>query len=113
MKKLILLAALLSISAQNSHALESSSDMVGFTFAELVVVTASTIGSTQALTISTNVRRMEAQKVQIDVQAYNQSGAMTPFLGEKISTLMKYDSSLSIEESVDELLAASENILAQ
>lgn len=113
MKKLILLAALLSISVQNSHALESSSDMVGFTFAELVVVTASTIGSTQAVTISTHVRRMEAQKVQIDVQAYNQTGAVSLFLGEKISALRNFDSSLSIEESVDELLAASENILAE
>ena len=113
MKKLVLLAALFTMSAQNSHALESSTDMVGFTFAELIVVTASSIGSSQALTISTQVRKLEAQKVQVDVQAYNQNGQITVFLGEKISALRNFDPSLSIDESVDELLAASESILAQ
>lgn len=111
MKKTILTLILMSM-AQSTFAIDTTSKTVVSLAVEVVFSTAITTGSSDILSFSASeARKLEARKVQAEVQDYSQTGHITIFLGEKISILQSMDSSLSLDESVDALLAASELIL--
>lgn len=69
----------------------------------------------QTLMASTNVSSNRGQKVAVqiqnDVQDYNQTGAVTPFLEGQIHAVQNINSELSEQESVDVLLLASDELL--
>lgn len=113
MKKLIIALSIATMS-QASFAFDASRDLTVIAVAEIIVSTAVTVVTSEAMTISTSQReKLEAQKIQMEVQEYNQSGLVSPFLANKIGILKSMDSSLSTEESVDLLVEASALILNQ
>jgi tRNA/tmRNA/rRNA uracil-C5-methylase (TrmA/RlmC/RlmD family) len=56
-------------------------------------------------------RKLEAQRIQNDVQVYSQSGILSVYLAEKVKMVNALDADLSQEEAVDVLVLASNKIL--
>jgi hypothetical protein len=94
----------------------STTQAVAYTLAETIYVTALTVATSEVstnLTSAETLRKEEANKIQQHVQAYFQSGEISVFLAEKINQVSKIDSTLSIDESVDALVEASNIILSK
>jgi hypothetical protein len=111
--KRILVIAVLMVMSQTSMALDATSQALAYSAAEIIVTTAATIASSQVASLSSQMRKEEAQKIQNDIQTYTQSGAVTAFLEDKIAAVKTLDSSLSVDESVDVLIQATEIILSE
>ena len=111
MKKLIIALAVTALS-QASFASEQTTQALGYTVAEIIATTAVTFVTSEAGTFSTSEAKKEAQKIQVEVQEYNQTGSISNYLGDKIKIVSTLDDTLSTDESVDVLLAASEIILS-
>jgi hypothetical protein len=112
MKKKIL-AFTLAIMAKSAFAFDATSKTISSLAVEVVFSTAiSSVTSEISSFAVSDLQKKEARRIQAEVQDYNQTGAITLFLGEKISILQNIDSSLSNDESVDVLVAASEFILS-
>jgi hypothetical protein len=112
MKKLIMMAVML-LTSKGSFAFDASSQTLAYTAAEIIVTSAVTIGSSQVSTLATQARKMEAKKILKDVQDYNQNGSLSIFLAEKVSLVKSLDITLSVDESIDVLIEASEIILSE
>lgn len=113
MKKIVLTTALLILS-HTTFAFEASSKTLASTSAEILFTTAVTLVGSEASSFSTSkAQKTEARKVLAEIQEYNQTGSMTAFIAEKVAIIQSLDSNLSIDESVDVLIEASEMILAK
>lgn len=113
MKKIVLATALLTLT-HTTFAFQASSKTLASTSAEILFTTAVTLVGSEATSFSTSkAQKTEARKVLLEIQEYNQTGSLTVFIAEKIAIIQSLDKSLSIDESVDVLIEASEIILAQ
>jgi hypothetical protein len=111
MKKLIIIT-LLTLSAQ-SFASYTVSNLLAYTIAEAIYSTALPVATSGATTAMTEAQKQEALQVQNDVQEFNQSGVMSISLMNKIEIAKQIDASLSLNESLDALVAASNIVLNQ
>lgn len=112
MKKMILALSLMAM-AQSTLAIEATSKTVVSSFVELAYSVAITsVTSEISISSVSDAHKTEALKILAEVQAYNQTGHISIFLGEKISIVKSIDQTLSDDESVDVILAASELILS-
>lgn len=111
MKKYILVFILV-IMAQSTFAIEPTSQTIGSVTREALYSTAITSVTSEISSFSLlDVQKQEAQKIQSEVQDYNQTGEISLFLGEKMSIINQIDPTLSNDEIVDVLLETSEVIL--
>lgn len=103
----------LSIAAmsQASFALDATSQVTAITAAEIILSTAVTVATSEASSISSELEKKEAQKVLLEIAEYNQTGAITVYLENKVEALRSHDQNLSTDEAVDLLIEASEMIL--
>ena len=111
MKKL---TALLFLTVSLNAFSYSTTQAVAYTLAETIYVTALTAATSEVstnLTSAETLRKEEANKIQNHAQAYFQSGEVSAFLAEKLKMVAEIDSTLSIDESVDALVEASNLIL--
>ena len=115
MKKLLILASALFITGHNSYALEAGTNALAYTLAQTIYTTALGVATTEAtsLAISSKNQKAEAQRIQNEAQNYLQTGVASIFLESKIHLAKELDSSLSDDESVDLLIAASDIILSK
>jgi hypothetical protein len=111
MKKTILLAVSLMAMAQSSFALESTQQVLGFTAAEVIASTAMVVAISESSSITTSQKKALANKILLDVQAYNQNGTISVFLAAKIKNIRTLNQELSISDSVDVLVEAANLIL--
>lgn len=113
MSKKILTLALLAMT-HSTFAFEASSQLVISSVQEVMFSTAITSITSEVSSYSvSDAQKREALKIQAEVQEYNQTGYITLFLSEKIAIVKDIDSSLSIDESVDVLIAVTESILSK
>lgn len=112
MKKLMI-ALTIAASAQAAFAFDATTQITAITAAEIILSTAVTVATSEAVTISSELQKREAQKVLNEVQDYNQTGAISVYLENKIEALQAMDNNLSVDESVDLLISASELILSK
>lgn len=111
MKKIVLATALLTM-AHMTFAFDATSETMASISGEIFFTTAITSVGSEASSFSTSdVQKAEARKVLNDIQEYNQSGAMTSLVAEKIAIIHSLNKDLSVDESVDLLIEASEFIL--
>lgn len=109
MKKLIILAAL--VLSTQSYAFDSVSNLLAYTLAEVIYTVAIPVGTTGAVTATTQQSQKEALQLKNDIQEYYQSGSMTASLQNKVIIAQQIDSSLSLDEALDALVEASNIIL--
>ena len=110
----ILLALSMVVSTQSAFAIKATAQTFGSLAQESLYSTAMTSVTSEISSYSlSETRKKDALKIQTEVQVYNQTGEITSFLGEKMSIINKLDSTLSDDEIVDVLLAASELILLE
>jgi predicted metalloprotease with PDZ domain len=109
MKKLILIAVIM-LSSQ-AFASYTVSNLVAYTIAEAIYSTALPVATSEATSITTEDNRKEAVQLKNDVQDYYQTGTMCLSLQNKVIIAQKIDSSLSLDESLDALVDASNIIL--
>lgn len=70
------------------------------------------VASSQASSVATTEnRKMEAQMIQNDLQEYAQNGTMSVYLASKVDVVKSINPELSVEESIDVLILATESIL--
>lgn len=113
MKKIVLAAAFLTLS-HTTFAFDATSETLASSSAEILFTTAVTLVGSEASSYSTSeVKKAEARKALAEIQEYNQTGSMTIFISEKIAIIRSLDKNLSIDESVDILIEASEFILTK
>ncbi len=113
MKKLVLVLAL-SLSTTFASAGEFSAQTLADSTVQTVarVVAGMILASSQASTVATvEQRKIEAQMVQNDIQDYAQTGAISVYLASKIEIVRSVNAELSVDESIDVLVAATESIL--
>ena len=115
MKKLII-ASIITVLATSAFASKSVfEETVKESVAETVAIIL--VDFTEALSIATSKdypntrRKSEALRIQNDVQQYSQSGITSVFLDEKIRMVKAINGDLSLEESIDVLILASNEIL--
>ena len=109
MKKLIILASL--ILSTQTFASATVSNLLAYTLAEAIYTTAIPVGTTGALSASTQQAQKEAVQLKNDVQDYYQSGLLCASLQSKVAVVQEIDSSLSLDESLDALVSAANLIL--
>ena len=113
MKKIVLTLIVAFIS-QASFAIDTTYKTTVSLAAEVVFSTAIIFGTSEISLYSlSEVQKIEALKIQTEVQDYFQSGHINLFLGEKISIIQEIDPNLSKDELIDILLDASEVILSK
>lgn len=113
MKKLMILVALL-VNIQSAFSFEATAKTMASVSVEIIFSTAISSITFEISSFSTiQSQKIEAQKVLREVQEYNQSGVVTNLVASKISIIQTLDDSLSIDESIDVLIHASEIILAK
>ena len=100
--------------AQKSFAFDTTYKTTVSLAVEVVFSTAIISGTSEISLYSiSDAQKVEALKIQSEVQDYFQSGHINLFIGEKISSIKEINSKLSDDESIDILLAASEVILSK
>ena len=112
MRKLLIALSIMALSP-GVFAFEMTSQLLGYTVAEILVTSAVTVGTSEVSSLSISMPKREAQKIQLQVQEYNQTGEVTPYLAEKIAVVHSVDQTLSMDEAVDVLIDASLIILAE
>lgn len=113
MKKIVIVLAM-SLMAQTSFAFEQTGQLSAIASAEIFFTTALGSMTSEITTISTlGQQKLEAQRLQRDVQEYQLNGSVSLFLASKIEIVHSLDSALSVDESVDFLIEVSEVILAK
>lgn len=112
MKKLLILA-FTTILSSNTYAMDVASNTLAYTLANTLYTTAMGAATTDASSITlSNKQKAEALKIQNEAQSYYQSGIVSLYLESKIQIAKELNSSLSVDESVDLLVEASQIILA-
>ena len=113
MKNFIVLFIMAFIS-QKSFAFDTTYKTTVSLAVEVVFSSAIISGTSEISLFSiTDAQKLEALKIQSEVQDYFQSGNISLFLNEKISNINEINSNLSEDESIDSLLAASEFVLSK
>lgn len=113
MKKLALILVL-SLSTTITSASDFSQQTLADSTVQTVarVVAGMILASSNASTVATSEqRKIEAQMIQNDIQEYSQSGLVSVYLASKIDLVRAVNADLSIEESIDVLVVATESIL--
>ena len=99
---------------QSTFAFDSISQTTVSLSNEVVFSTAIIFGTSEISFFSlSDSKKIEAQKIQLEVQDYLQTGYINSFLGEKIARIQEIDPNLSNDESVDILIELSELILSK
>lgn len=113
MKKMALVLALSLTSTIASARTFTEHTLAESTVQTVAVAIANTVAVTsEASTVATSDnRKLEAQVIQNHIQEYAQTGAVSAYLASKIAFVQTVDAELSLEESVDVLVAATELIL--
>ena len=113
MKKILLSLAIVLMN-QSTFAFDSISQTTVSLSNEVVFSTAIIFGTSEISFFSlSDSKKIEAQKIQLEVQDYLQTGYINSFLGEKIARIQEIDPNLSNDESVDILIELSELILSK
>jgi hypothetical protein len=113
MNKIVLAAALLTM-AHTAFAFDATSETMASISEEIFFTTAITSVGSEATSFSTSeAKKAEARKILNDIQEYNLTGSITALIAEKIAIVHSLDKDLSVDESVDFLIEASEAILAK
>lgn len=113
MNKIVLTAALLTMTHM-AFAFDATSETMASISEEIFFTTAITSVGSQATSFSTlEAQKVEARKILNDIQVYNLTGSVTAFIADKIAIIHSLDKDLSIDESVDFLIEASQAILAK
>ncbi|MDD4975555.1 MAG: hypothetical protein PHY93_14450 [Bacteriovorax sp.] len=114
MKKLLILA-FASIVSSNSYSLDIGTNALAYTLAQTIYTGALTVATSEAASISVSKRnqKAEATRIQKEVQDYFQTGITSIYLESKIELAKELDVDLSVNESLDLLLEASNIILAE
>lgn len=113
MKKLIILVAIVMMS-QTTFASEASGKGLASTGAEIFFTTAMTSVLSEATSFSvSDAQKLEAKKILNEIQEYNQTGFISAFLAQKIAIVNSLESDLSVDDSIDVLIEASEIILSK
>jgi hypothetical protein len=114
MKKLLILA-FASIMSSNSYSLDIGTNALAYTLAQTIYTGALTVATSEASSISVSKRnqKAEALRIQKEAQEYFQTGETSIYLESKIELAKELNSNLSVNESVDLLLAAANIILTE
>lgn len=105
--------AILTLS-HSTFAIDATSETSASLSAEIIFSTAITSVTSEISSFSSlEAQKASARKVLREIQEYNQTGSMTAFVAEKIAVIHTLDNTLSVDESVDVLIEASEFILAK
>jgi len=113
MKKLMILVALL-LNTHSAFAFEATAKTMASASVEIIFSTAVSSITFEISSFSTiEAQKVEARKTLREIQEYNQTGVTTTFVESKISIIQTLDNTLSLDESVDVLIEASEIILAK
>jgi hypothetical protein len=107
MKKLLILA-FASIMSSNSYSLDIGTNALAYTGA-LTVATS----EASSISVSKRNQKAEALRIQKEAQEYFQTGETSIYLESKIELAKELNSNLSVNESVDLLLAAANIILTE
>lgn len=113
MKKMIVISALSLMTSTAFASNFSEQTLVNSTVQTVANVIADMIMVTSRATsiATTENRKIEAQMIQNDIQDYAQNGTMSVYLASKIQMVNEVNADLSIEESIDVLILASESLL--
>ncbi|MBC7537378.1 MAG: hypothetical protein H7281_01050 [Bacteriovorax sp.] len=114
MKK-IAIAAAITIVFTTAFASDFAAEAIQDSTVQTVAIIVADFTEVTSLELSdetSNVhRKLEAQRIQNDVQAFSQAGVLSVYLAEKVKMVNAVDADLSQEEAVDILVLASNKIL--
>lgn len=114
MKKLIVLV-FASILSSNTYSLDFGTSALAYSLAQTIYAGALTVAASESGTKSTSKREKNAiaQRIQKEAQDYFQTGIPSIYLENKIQMAKGPDQTLSVAESVDLLINATNIILAE
>ena len=117
MKKFVIATAMtvIAITASNTFASDFAVESIQDSTVQTVAIIVADFTEATSLELSDETsnahRKLEAQRIQNDVQTYSQSGILSVYLAEKVKMVNAVDAALSEEEAVDVLVLASNKIL--
>jgi S-adenosylmethionine synthetase len=111
---IILLSMCLFALSQQTFAFNATYETSVSVSVEIIFSTAISSVTSEISTLSSlDIQKSEARKAIREIQEYNQTGTLTVFIKEKITIIQSLDKTLSVDDSVDVLISASEIILTK
>jgi len=95
----------------NIMAFEASTEVIASTLAETIYTTALTIATTETTVLSTDQKRLIANKIQNEIIEFYQTNQMGLILNDRIEFIKKSNPKLSNDQAIDVLIEITDKTL--